>query len=202
MHVFRTAGRPAILEEVEKSGHVIFEKGEFNLNIIVTRLLPGRPNRFDDLLNIVWREEGKWVDFRCQCTADPGLSRVQSSMKGLASVVPGQYRGVWKLGLHGASRPGYAAYEALVQRGPISVWRDRNRDGSPDREGRIETGLFGINYHRATKTGTSIIVDDWSEGCIVNPSVTDFDESIRICKRAAAFWGDRFTLTLLEREAV
>jgi len=88
----------------------------------------------------------------------------------------------------------------LVQSGAkISVWRDRNRDGTPDRNGPIDTGFFGINYHHATKKGTSLVVDDWSEGCIVNPSITDFDESIQLCKRASKTWGDKFTLTLLEK---
>ena len=198
--VYRTSSSPKILDEVSNAGYVVFEKGDFNLNIIITRILPGRPNRFDDIFNLVYQESGQWVQWTASCTADPGISNIKTSPKGLASVVPGQYRGVWRLGFHGLSRKNYPAYEALVQSGnKISVWRDRNRDGTPDRNGPIDTGFFGINYHRATKKGTSIIVDDWSEGCIVNPSSTDFDESIQICKHSANIFGNRFSFVLLEK---
>jgi len=61
--VYRTKARPKILDDVEAAGHVVFESGDLNLNIVVTRILPGRPNAFDDLLNIIYRESGEWVQW-------------------------------------------------------------------------------------------------------------------------------------------
>lgn len=66
--------------------------------------------------------------------------------EGCAIVAPGQYRGVWFIGLHNE-------YEALVQRedsgsGMISVYRDKNRDTTLDMDvDSIMTGYFEIDLH-------------------------------------------------------
>lgn len=56
--------------------------------------------------------------------------------------------GVWlyKLGIHGLSKPEAKQYKALVQAAPVTVTRWLQGE---------DTGFFGINIHRGSYTGTS-----------------------------------------------
>ncbi len=61
--------------------------------------------------------------------------------------------GVWlyKVGIHGLSKPKAQQYRALVQAAQVTVLRD----GAQYAETRTDTGWFGINIHRGGLTGTS-----------------------------------------------
>lgn len=63
---------------------------------------------------------------------------------GIASLKPGKY--LYRVGIHGVSRPKAEQYEAFVQAGPVTV----RRDG-----GKEETGWFGINIHKGGRSTTS-----------------------------------------------
>ena len=58
-------------------------------------------------------------------------------------------------------------YRALVQVNPCTVIRDANRDAILDYDGPRETGLFGINLHRAAARGSTLTVGPHSAGCQV-----------------------------------
>ena len=75
--------------------------------------------------------------------------------------------------------------------------RDANRDNILDYDGHEETGLFGINLHRANQYGRSIQVDKWSAGCQVFADSKDFAVLMALAREAAKAWGDRVTYTLL-----
>ncbi len=110
--------------------------------------------------------------------------------KGVARLVPGQYRGVWKIDKH------QGKYDALCQRnGNVTVWRDANRDLLFE-EKVTDTGMFGINIHKAGTDSTW--VENWSEGCQVFKKVKDFDAFMSICRKASAIHGNKFSYTLLE----
>ena len=53
--------RPHILDIVESAGFRVFENGDYNLNIIGVRTPLGAavPNRFDDVMHLVYKENGK-----------------------------------------------------------------------------------------------------------------------------------------------
>ena len=82
---------------------------------------------------------------------DPSLYK-----SGIASLVPGKY--LYKIGVHGLSRPKAQQYEALVQAEPVIVARD---------DGQTEEGWFGINIHKGYNTTTgsagcqTIAPDQW-----------------------------------------
>jgi hypothetical protein len=150
-------------------------------------------NVFDDCLTISYKDEsGNWQFYCWMGTCDPGKKGVQQfhNKKGVARLVPGQYRGVWKIDLH------QGKYEALCQRlGNVTVWRDANKDLIFE-EKVTDTGMFGINIHKAGQDSTW--VENWSEGCQVFKRVKDFDEFMKICKKASKIWGNKFSYTLLE----
>lgn len=67
---------------------------------------------------------------------------------GVATLLPGVWR--YRLGVHGLSKPKPLQYRALVQAARVTVHRAA---------GANDTGWFGINIHRGSRTTTS------SEGC-------------------------------------
>ena len=150
-------------------------------------------NVFDDHLTISFKDEKCVEQFYCwNATCDPGKKGVQQfhNSKGVARLIPNQYRGVWKIDKH------QGKYEALCQRGAnVSVWRDGNRDMVFE-ETVVDTGMFGINCHKAGQD--SAWVENWSEGCQVFKRVKDFDVFMSICKKAAKIHGNSFSYTLLE----
>jgi len=170
----------------------------FDVNIIGVRnnapsIADKVTNVFDDHLTISFKNESGVKQYYCwAATTDPGKKGVQQfhNKKGVARLVPGQYRGVWKVDKH------QGKYDALCQRlGNVTVYRDGNRDLLFE-ETKTDTGLFGINIHKAGQDSTW--VENWSEGCQVFKRVKDFDVFMSICKRAAKIHGNHFSYTLIE----
>ncbi len=83
----------------------------------------------------------------------------------------------------------------------IKGLKNRNQDDNYDLdENNTQTGLFGINIHRATaKPGRkSTRVDKWSAGCQVIAANDDWHEFLDVCYEAKAIWGNSFSYTLIE----
>ena len=112
---------------------------------------------------------------------------------GTAIVKEGQYRVLWRTGLH------KGRYFALTQKSDVTLIRDYDRDGVLDYDsGREESGIFGINHHRANAKRESVKIGKWSAGCIVNPHPRLFEIEMEIFRESAQIWGDSFTFTLLK----
>lgn len=178
----------------ERKGYVCFTNGSYNVNIIGIRAAGDSiTNRFDDIILIDYKnDKGEWCRQCYEATTDPGLYYEKNliNKKGCAIVVPGQYRGLWRLGLHRGK------YLALVQNKPIKVYRDNNRDDIKDMNPYTEeTGVFGINLHHAGDDSER--VDKWSAGCQVIARQRDFDQLISVCKKQPS---NSFTYTLLREE--
>ena len=71
-------------------------------------------------------------------------------------------------------------------------------------ESKTDTGIFGINIHRATgkKGGKSTRVDKWSAGCQVIADNDDWHEFLDICQAAREIHGNSFSYTLLESKDI
>jgi hypothetical protein len=192
-------------EQIEKAvkskGYVWFngsnEKG-YDVNIVGVRnnspsAYKKVTNVFDDFITLTFKDENGVIQYYCwSATTDPGKKGVQQfhNSKGVARLIPGQYRGVWAIDKH------QGKYEALCQRnGNVDVWRDGNKDLIFD-EILKDCGMFGINIHKAGQD--SMWVENWSEGCQVFKRVKDFDEFMKICKKASKIWGNKFSYTLIE----
>ena len=182
-----------------------FESGAYNLNIIGIRNSETEhkvTNRFDDLITLSYKnDKGEWQYHEFKCTTDPGTHWVENVLNedGVAILVPGQYSKSHKIRKH------QGKYDALGQQNPVSVYRDNNRDDIYQMNTEsINTGLFGINIHRATaKVGkTSTQVDKWSAGCQVIASNDDFKLFMKICKKARDIWSNNFTYTLLNSKEI
>ena len=150
-------------------------------------------NVFDDFITISFKDEkGVWQFYCWNATTDPGKKGVMEfhNNKGVARLIPNQYRTTWAVDLH------QGKYEALCQRlAKVKVWRDANKNLLFE-ETVTDEGMFGINIHKAGTDSTW--VENWSEGCQVFKRVIDFNEFMKICKKASKIHGNKFSYTLLE----
>lgn len=190
-------------EKIEKAlktkGYVWFEGAkDYDLNIVGVRNSDTGnkvTNAFDDVMTLSYKKDGQWVYHEWANTTDPGTKGVKEfhNAAGVARLVEGQYRGSHAIGLH------QGKYEALKQLNPVKVYRDANRDMTYD-ETKIQEGIFGINIH---KSGVdSILVENWSEGCQVFKRSADFDEFMKLVKKASGIHGNKFTYTLIESKDI
>lgn len=180
--------------------YAYFTSGEYNLNIIGVRAnMDNRvTNRYDDIIVVEYKENGKLIRKMWDITTEPGskLMRNPSNSKGTAILVPGQYRGVYKIDLHRGK------YKALCQRnGSVKVYRDKNRDNIYDCDvNTIDKGWFGINIHRSNETYTRTTIDGYSAGCQVFNNPKDFSEFMKLVEKSASIYGNKFTYTLITED--
>jgi len=131
-------------------------------------------------------------------TTDPGSYYLENPLNGGCAVVcPGQYKNVWRLGFH----QGKTDHPALVQHGgPITIWRDTDRDKLPEAMGKPVSGFFGINCHRASLKQVLLTIGQWSAGCQVMPKHRDHQELLDICAHFEKSLQNLYTYTLLEEK--
>lgn len=189
--------REQVEATMKSKGYVWFEDASnkgYDVNIVGIRnsaVGDKVTNLFDDNITISYKVNGQWV-YKCwEATTDPGKKGVMEfhNKKGVARLVPGQYRKSHTIGLH------QGKYEALRQASPVKVYRDGDKDMVFETH-TVDEGTFGINIHKAGANST--YVENWSEGCQVFKKEADFLEFMKICKEAAKIHGQFFTYTLLE----
>jgi len=198
--------REIIQKVMLEKDYKYFTSDNYDVNIIGIRNSDTNgkvTNKFDDLITISYKDEnGEWQYLEYVCTTDPGddwMDNPWIADKGCAVLKPGQYRGSHKLRLHGGK------YLALGQKKNVTVYRDNNRDDKYDLdESTCDTGLFGINIHRATalEGKTSTYINKWSAGCQVIASNDDWMEFLSICQEAREHWGNSFSYTLIESKNI
>jgi|ETNvirnome_6_100_1030635.scaffolds.fasta_scaffold45282_2 hypothetical protein len=193
---------------LEGAGHVFFERGVYNVNIIGIRSKEKKAGKFDDNFAVVYKDKaGQWIVDAYRVTTDPGAHYLKDKTKwygphGVAVLMPGQYRGAYMVGSHGSSK-----YEALVQRGAtVRIARDGNLDDVADADpGNVRAGWYGINIHASsvrpyTEEKTTSRVGPWSAGCQVFKNTLDFREFMKLIKTSAKYHGDKFSYTLIEEK--
>lgn len=196
IRVYPRDERPPILQRVRDLGYVTFEDKEHDLNLIGVRAAERRPGKFDDKFHVVYLEGGLWIHETYICTVDPSKEQHldPTNPKGVAILKAGQYRGCWKLDMHRGK------YLALCQReGVVTVYRDNTEDGTSDHI-REESGMFGINIHRAHETKIVDSTRYYSAGCTAIRHPADFARLIALCimqtRHGSGY--DKFSYTLLE----
>jgi hypothetical protein len=196
--------REQIESAVKSKGYRWFENGDYNVNIVGIRNSETKnkvTNKFDDCITVSYKKNGEWKFYCFECTTDPGTHWVENIMRkeGVAVLKEGQYKGSHKIRKH------QGRYEALGQQRPVTVYRDANKDGTYDlSDDNTQTGLFGINIHRATMYAgkKSTQVDKWSAGCQVIAANDDWTLFMKIMRKARDTWSNNFTYTLIESKDI
>lgn len=172
----------------------------FELNIVGVRANSTVPNSFDDTINVFYKNNsGDWQYHKFPATTDPGTFWLRNLMnpQGTAIVKQGQYIGSHGIGIHRGK------YQALTQKRPLTVIRDYDRDAVLDfNNGKEQTGIFGINIHRASVNGTTKFVEKHSAGCQVFANIDDFNLFMQLAQRHKQLYGNDFTYTLIDERAL
>lgn len=186
---------PRLLRILKTQRYEVFEK-PFQLNIVGVRSAETNSNRFDDEIHVLFRDDKlKWYHYKYTVTTDPGTYWLQnpSMVEGTAILKAGQYKDTYMLGLHKGQ------YKALVQKKPVTVIRDYDRNALLDfYNGREFTGMFGINIHRASTLGITKSIEKWSAGCQVFQNHLEFMQFLTLCERHRQRYGNGFTYTLID----
>ena len=174
----------------------IYEK-PYQLNIVAYRSRHLRSNAFDDEIHVFYtNNEGKWIYHIFKSTTDPGQFWLDNPMdpQGTAFLKKGQYENAYAIGYH------RGIYEALVQVKTVTVIRNYDRRGLFNllETGLEDSGMFGINIHRASQTGTTKTIDKYSAGCIVFANIDDYLQFMQLTKIHRQKHGNSFTLTLVD----
>ena len=198
MQVAQRKNIRAVLALMRMKGYKINDR-PYELNLVGVRHDSNVPNKFDDMLYVIWKNDsGKWEGKYYTITTDPGTYWLKNPLSNMGAAIlkEGQYLNSHKVGLHKGE------YKALVQQNPLVVYRDYDRNAILDfNNGREEKGLFGINIHRSSATGTSIDVNKWSAGCQVFENGEDFANFMQLADKHNSLYGNNFTYTLIDERA-
>ena len=136
-------------------------------------------DRFNDVIGVLFKENGKWELRHYPGSVDPGLFRrvIPMNSKGVSIIVPGFYKDVYGIGRH-------TDYIALRQMKPMRYWRDNTRDGKLHMTGPITRDIVFTNLHYAFRIyhddeGVQIVYDN-SSGCCVIQKKSDFDAFMKL----------------------
>lgn len=188
-----------ILDTLEQKNYILFTR-PFELNIVGIRANSTVPNIFDDTINLFYKDSnGNWIYHQFKATTDPGTYWLRNPMnpQGTAILKHGQYHNSHMIGTH------LGKYLALVQKNPVTVIRDYDRNAVLDfNNGREDTGMFGINIHRASVNGITKTVDKHSAGCQVFADVNDFNLFMQLADRHKRTYGNSFTYTLIDERVM
>jgi len=189
----------AIINLFSQKSYEIYHR-PYELTILGIRNESTVPNRFDDQIHVLFKNTAKqWVHYIFPATTDPGTYWLKNplSPQGTAILKQGQYKNSYGIGLHRGK------YYALVQTKPVTVLRDYDRNALLDfKNGKAQTGMFGINIHRASENGTTKTIDQYSAGCQVFANVGDFNLFMKLCEVHKNLYGNSFTYTLIDKRAI
>ena len=205
-----------IIDIVKSGGGTVYEQpGYINFCGVRNYICD---NTFNDILFIYWKDGDTFKG--CQTTGfttKPGKTKVLGLLRngqldpdrhedGVAIVKEGWHQDVWEIGSHRGE------YDALVQRGNISITRDATQYKYTPvlvdiltyeltyvlriTGNTIEGSNFGINLHRSKENGKSTLVDGWSAGCQVFASSSEFDEMMNMARNAKTAGQEKFSYFL------
>lgn len=171
-----------IMNFVKKNGGLVFDT-PYYLNLFAVRD-ESNVNKFNDTLVVYWYDDKKVIHYyspKQGFTTDPGYKSLTNlaNKKGCAILKEGWYRRLWVKGLH------QGKYSALVQANSCTVYRDADKDKVLDMNpSKTDTGIFGINMHRANEKAVSTNVENWSAGCQVWASPGEFSYFMQLVNKA------------------
>ena len=81
------------------------------------------------------------------------------------------------------------------------VYRDKNKDDKYNRVPEdITQGIYGINIHRSSPTGSSNLVNKWSAGCQVHATAAGFKRMMELAHLQVSKTGRQtYTYTLMKK---
>lgn len=168
----------SILKIANDHGFPIFRsnrKFNYNLNIWGFRSSDKNTEVFNDLAVIFYENKfGGWIANWFDITTDPSNLTLMNpvNIDGTAILCEGHHSKLWTFGYHKQRHD----HPALVQHSACKVYRDNNRDDKIDSNLPVESGIFGINMHRASAYGVTPKIGLYSAGCQVHSNIDKYNK--------------------------
>jgi len=158
------------------------------------------PENYSDNIAYFWyNNDGELEGKIAEGTTTPGVQYLNNPLgdatQGTAILKQGQYKNSHQIGLHRSK------YEALVQRGPLKVIRDNDRNSILDYFGKVYDCIgCGINIHHSTASYASQDkIGPDSAGCQVFRWIDDFNDMMAKARISKNLYGNQFTYTLIDK---
>ena len=123
-----------ILKAYKKNKYKYFLDKKFDCNLFGVRSSNRKAGEFDDIVGVFYKDYNDRDKVFCfKATTDPGIHWLSNplSKDGTLIMLKGQYRGAYKIGIHGRTWAS-GGYEALEQAKPMRYVRDNNKDDTLD----------------------------------------------------------------------
>ncbi len=184
------------VKEVTKEHHHVWWEGVYNIFLYGIRSRGLEVDMWNDVLGVCYIDGfGNKINLMHSATTKPGLYWLKKKMgniNGTAILIPGQYRGCWKVGEH-------KGYTALVQRGSIfDVWRDGDADGQFDYNGKVYHDVTGLNMHTESDQRVTEKVGAYSAGCQVREFDKEHFAVMGLIEHSLSRYENSFSFTLFE----
>jgi hypothetical protein len=181
---------------IQNKGYAFFEDGAYDVNLYGIRNSSMDADEWNDVLGVAYKDKiGNKINLMHKGSTKPGLywlKKKMGNLQGTAILIPGQYRGCWKIGEH-------KGYEALSQKsGVFRVWRDNDSDGKFDYSGKTYDDVTGLNMHTESLIHKTEKVGAYSAGCQVRADDLEHFMVMQVLKISNKIFGNSFSFTLLE----
>lgn len=195
-----------IQDAYKRKGYIFFDNNTpYNLNIFGIRSTVRKAGEWDDMIGVVYRDSQlNWQNHLYVATTDSGKFYLRNPLNknGTAIMIPGQYRGAYKVGLHGRSNI-LRSYKALEQKAEMRYVRDWNRDDILDISGTPFWANLKTNLHRAHSSKLAEFVGKYSAGCQVIRDPKDLESLLKLCDMSMLCgFPNSFTYTLFNYDDI
>ena len=184
-----------IVNSMKRRGYVVYTQ-PYRLNIVGIRSPETTSTYFDDKIAFFWYDnKGVLIGKICPGTTDPSVYFLRDNPmnpSGTAILKSGQYVDAYQIGLHKGK------YQALVQKKPVTVIRDNDRNDLLNFFAETSSGMYGINIHKSSNKSNELIIGEDSAGCQVFQKQEDFLEMMRAANVSKDRYGNSFTYTLID----
>jgi hypothetical protein len=129
--------------------------------------------------------------FHAVCTTEPGRYYTEHPLNamGAARIALEQFK-AWRVGQHHPNNQPPSRHEALVQAGPIKIFRDKDKNGVRTGDASMVGSGFGINQHSGHDQSLQSI-GKASAGCLVGRRSAEHREFMTCVKSDPRFKGNK-----------
>jgi hypothetical protein len=188
-----------IISLVKSQGYEV-DTTPYKLNVVGIRDTANtEPILFqDEIAYFYYDQNGNLVGNVARGTTSPSVYYLENPMNigGAAILKQGQYKNAYAIGLHRGK------YKALVQVKPVTVMRDKDRNSYLDFFAPTQTGLYGINIHKATIKNNQAEIGRDSAGCQVFMNINDYNDMMKMAETSRIKNGNTFTYTLIDKKQI
>jgi len=183
-----------------KKGYPFYDSGRFNVNLGAIRNDDVTVDEFNDILFLTYIDDfGRPNVLTIKGTTKPGaywLGQKMGNKNGTFVLAEGYYKRCFVEGLH------RGIYQCLVQAGMgiFEGYRDNNKNGIIDYQGKLYDDVTGLNFHTTSFINDKEKVGAYSAGCQVSQDDKDHLTFMPILMKSMEIYGPSVSYALFNQK--